>query len=91
MAVVAIRSRVPHFHCPNQRSDPARVVQGRLVGPVTVSVGVGIFPEHGDTVEAVVRAADAAMYQAKQLGRNRVVLGGNKDQGLSSPSIASSG
>jgi diguanylate cyclase (GGDEF)-like protein len=65
--------------------------EGRLVGPITVSVGVGIFPEHGDTVEAVVRSADAAMYQAKQLGRNRVVLGGNKDQGLSSPSIASSG
>jgi diguanylate cyclase (GGDEF)-like protein len=65
--------------------------EGRLVGPITVSVGVGIFPEHGDTVEAVVRAADAAMYQAKQLGRNRVVLGGNKGQGLSSPSSVSSG
>lgn len=52
--------------------------EGRLVGPITVSVGVGIFPDHGDNWEAVLRAADAALYQAKQAGRNRVVVGGNK-------------
>ena len=51
--------------------------EGRRVGPITVSIGIGIFPDHGDTVEAVLRAADAAMYQAKQLGRNRVVVGGH--------------
>ncbi|HZF19796.1 MAG TPA: diguanylate cyclase [Burkholderiales bacterium] len=43
-----------------------------------MSVGIGIFPDHGDSVEAVLRAADAALYQAKQLGRNRVVVGGFK-------------
>jgi len=48
--------------------------EGRLVGPITVSVGIGIFPDHGDSVQAVLRAADAAMYEAKQLGRNRVVV-----------------
>ena len=52
--------------------------EGRLVGPITVSVGVGIFPDHGDSWEAVLRAADAALYQAKQLGRNRVVVGDYK-------------
>jgi diguanylate cyclase (GGDEF)-like protein len=52
--------------------------EGRLVGPITVSVGIGIFPDHGDSVDAVLRAADAALYQAKQLGRNRVVVGGYK-------------
>jgi diguanylate cyclase (GGDEF)-like protein len=50
--------------------------EGRRVGPITVSIGIGIFPDHGDSVEAVLRAADDAMYQAKQLGRNRVVVGG---------------
>jgi diguanylate cyclase (GGDEF)-like protein len=52
--------------------------EGRVVGPITVSVGIGIFPDHGDSAEAVLRAADAALYQAKQLGRNRVVVGGYK-------------
>jgi diguanylate cyclase (GGDEF)-like protein len=52
--------------------------EGRQVGPITVSVGIGIFPDHGDSVQAVLRAADAAMYEAKQLGRNRVVVHGHK-------------
>jgi diguanylate cyclase (GGDEF)-like protein len=40
--------------------------------PVTVSIGVAEFPEHGTTRDALVRAADAALYLAKQRGRNRV-------------------
>jgi diguanylate cyclase (GGDEF)-like protein len=49
--------------------------EGRLVGPITISIGVGIFPDHGNSVEAVLRVADAAMYKAKEAGRNRVVVG----------------
>jgi diguanylate cyclase (GGDEF)-like protein len=52
--------------------------EGRVVGPITVSIGIGIFPDHGDCVEAVLRVADAAMYQAKQAGRNRVLVGEHK-------------
>ena len=40
---------------------------------VTISVGVASFPEHGATPEAVLRAADIALYQAKADGRDRVV------------------
>lgn len=39
---------------------------------ITVSIGVADFPEHGETRDALVRAADAALYLAKQKGRNRV-------------------
>lgn len=40
---------------------------------VTCSVGVAAFPEHGASVAALLRSADAAMYTAKSRGRNRVV------------------
>ncbi|MBF6131843.1 GGDEF domain-containing protein [Nocardia otitidiscaviarum] len=43
--------------------------------PVTASVGVAAF-EHGATADDLLRCADAAMYQAKQLGGNTVVLAG---------------
>jgi len=41
--------------------------------PVTVSVGVSEFPKNGDTPQAVIAAADAALYRAKADGRDRVV------------------
>lgn len=40
---------------------------------ITISVGVACFPEHGLTGEVVIRAADAALYQAKREGRDRIV------------------
>ena len=45
---------------------------------VTISVGVASYPENGEDGESVIRKADAALYEAKELGRNRVVLAGAK-------------
>jgi diguanylate cyclase (GGDEF)-like protein len=42
--------------------------------PVTVSVGVAIFPQDSDDPEELIDLADIAMYRAKQTGRNRTVL-----------------
>lgn len=39
----------------------------------TLSIGMASFPKHGRTVHELIRLADAALYQAKQAGRNRVV------------------
>ena len=39
---------------------------------ITISVGVAAYPEHGSSGKDLVAAADAAMYQAKARGRNRV-------------------
>jgi len=47
---------------------------GRVLGPVTLSLGVALFPEDGGDLESLVRAADAALYEAKKTGRNRVVM-----------------
>ena len=46
---------------------------GRTLGPVTVSIGVAAFPHDGVTPELLFEVADAALYQAKAEGRNRVL------------------
>jgi len=50
--------------------DPER----RTYGPMTVSLGVAGFPEHGTNAQELLAAADAALYRAKRGGRNRVVM-----------------
>lgn len=66
--------------------EVARTVAARLVGTVadhtfrcaggltlhnTISIGGATFPEHGQTPNEVVKAADQALYEAKRSGRNR--------------------
>lgn len=47
---------------------------GKPLGAVTASVGIVVSHELRETAEGLVRIADEAMYEAKQGGRNRVVL-----------------
>ncbi len=42
---------------------------------VTISAGVAAYPAHGATRDQLVKAADAALYAAKQAGRNQVCVG----------------
>jgi len=48
--------------------------RGDVLGPVTLSCGVAIFPEHGRNCTDLLEAADRALYQAKQAGRDQVVV-----------------
>ena len=54
----------------------AKQLPGNGPSPVgiTLSFGIAIYAEHGSTMEAVLRAADAALYRAKQEGRDRIVI-----------------
>jgi len=57
----------------NQGIKQLEVFHGKQVlDRITISVGVASFPTHGTTLEAVIRAADAALYRAKEAGRDRV-------------------
>lgn len=41
---------------------------------VSVSIGIALYPEHGDDILELSKHADEAMYGAKEGGRDRVVL-----------------
>ncbi|NUN48285.1 MAG: diguanylate cyclase [Candidatus Brocadiae bacterium] len=62
-------------------------IVGLELGQVTVSVGVASFPEHGDALEVLVKAADQALYAAKNGGRNcaRVAEPGSRPPALTEP------
>ena len=41
---------------------------------VTASIGIALFPDHGNDVEKLLTYADLAMYRAKEKGRNCVCM-----------------
>jgi diguanylate cyclase (GGDEF)-like protein/putative nucleotidyltransferase with HDIG domain len=41
--------------------------------PLTISFGLSVYPEHGETAASLLRAADDALFAAKQRGRNQTV------------------
>ena len=56
--------------CPEARL----LINRRAMLGVTASLGTAVFPHHGADAESLIRAADVAMYDAKQAGRNRVAI-----------------
>jgi diguanylate cyclase (GGDEF)-like protein len=58
----AIRTAIAELEVPSPRGEPVRV---------TASLGVAEYPTYS-TPEALLAAADAALYQAKRAGKNRV-------------------
>jgi diguanylate cyclase (GGDEF)-like protein/PAS domain S-box-containing protein len=56
--------------------------ENHALKPITISAGVAVFPDHGATGKEVVRAADAALYRAKEEGRDRVVTSSSSKKGV---------
>jgi diguanylate cyclase (GGDEF)-like protein/putative nucleotidyltransferase with HDIG domain len=66
----AVAERLRHALGEEFANDPTRL---------TISFGLSIYPEHGETAAALLHAADEALYAAKLRGRDRTVI---HDQGL---------
>jgi diguanylate cyclase (GGDEF)-like protein len=64
-----IRQRVSATHFPHGKTQP--------LGRVTVSIGVSTFSSMINTSENIIAAADRALYQAKNMGKDRVVFYGD--------------
>jgi diguanylate cyclase (GGDEF)-like protein/PAS domain S-box-containing protein/excisionase family DNA binding protein len=78
------------LHLPEARREDAQVAgaialeavqnyrletaHNRVVSSITASIGIALHPLHGDDWAALLAAMDAATHQAKDQGRNRVVL-----------------
>ncbi|HEX3523848.1 MAG TPA: diguanylate cyclase [Stellaceae bacterium] len=56
---------------------------------ITVSIGVAVFPDAGDNPQIVLKAADEALYRAKEKGRNRVELSGAAAMDADAPELHS--
>ncbi len=63
-----------------QRADALRLAvadvevehRGQLLPAATLSVGISLYPDHGATTAELLRAADTALYVAKNSGRNQI-------------------
>lgn len=53
-------------------NQPMPMLESRLT--VTVSIGVGLFPQHGTNADSLFKKADVAMYTAKSRGKNQCVV-----------------
>lgn len=47
---------------------------GKIIGPITISAGIAIYPTHGETLDELIIAADKALYHSKESGRNQITL-----------------
>lgn len=75
---------------PNTTKDDARIIAERTCATIakksrlqkkmpqlnrlTVSVGLASFPEDASSIHELINHSDKALYQAKQLGKNKVVV-----------------
>ena len=67
-----IRQTIAELHVPttDKRGGPVAISER------TTSIGVAVYPVHADALDPLLQAADAAVYEAKEGGRNQVRLAG---------------
>ena len=58
-----------------------------LAEPITVSVGISTFPDDGEHADALLKAADGALYASKRAGRDRVARAAGDAASATPPAI----
>ena len=88
ISIETARERVVSLH----RSITAQYIPfGRFNLNITVSMGISCFPAHGESKAELLRTADRALYAAKNLGRNRVVVYREMRKGVEAPPVMDEG
>lgn len=64
--------------------------RGKDLPSVSISIGVSAFPTHGASRAKLIRAADRALYTAKQQGRNMVMKASNRPSNPSFKAVTTS-
>ena len=65
--------------------------RGKLLGRPTASFGVALYPDHAADADGLINASDAALYEAKYAGRDRIVMSSPRRGGVASPESARRG
>lgn len=52
--------------------EPMSILEREI--QITASMGMAFFPQHDESIEGLIRKADAAMYEVKQSGRNAFLV-----------------
>jgi diguanylate cyclase (GGDEF)-like protein len=64
------------LECLRAAIEHHRFTHEEYIFRVTISCGLAAWPQHGETLETLFKAADDALYRAKRGGRNQVAVAG---------------
>lgn len=82
---------MPDIDQANDALATARALLASLAAPfdlaqgsaqISASIGVALYPQHAQTAELLVQSADAAMYDAKNAGKNQVRLAADSESAI---------
>ena len=53
--------------------------RGQILPPLSLSLGIAVYPDHGANAQTLLRTADTALYRAKSDGRDRLAVARTTD------------